>query len=229
MSATLTALRAQCRDLLGDLTGGAYVFSDVQVDDWINRAIEQVSIHFPLYVEYTITVQAGVHTYDLENYMHEVISVEYPISQTPPRFLLRKSYTSPEFWVTDGYYDLFKPQTSDSSYPMVLYISDHPTAAGTLNLQVSADHALVADPGDETSILDRHLHLIGLFVRWKAFSERASHEVMDPSPLNTRSSSMELNAQRAEAAYLAALARAIEAEADSAQLSWSMDEFDRIY
>jgi hypothetical protein len=40
---------------------------------------------------------------------------------------------------------------------------------------------------------------------------------------------MELNAQRAESAYLAALSRAIEAEADSAQLSWKMDESDRIY
>ena len=81
MASSLSALRAQCRDLLGDLTGGAYIFTDVQLDDWINRAINDLSIHFPRYMVYTVGTTLGTHTYDLEVYHKGIASVEYPTGE----------------------------------------------------------------------------------------------------------------------------------------------------
>ena len=52
--------------------------------------------------------------------------------------------------------------------------------------------------GDECTVLERHTNLILLFVRWKAFQQMSAEESEDPSPLNTRASSFEINAQRAE-------------------------------
>jgi hypothetical protein len=46
MAATLALLEQQCQYLIGDTTY-AY-FSQLQIDDWINQAIHDLSIHFPL-------------------------------------------------------------------------------------------------------------------------------------------------------------------------------------
>jgi hypothetical protein len=112
----------------------------------------------------------------------------------------------------------------------LLYISDYtPVGTKSITIQCMVDHSPLSDPTDECTVLERHYHLIGLFVRWKALSERSSHESMDPSPLAMRASLMENATKKAEDAYIAALARALAAENDSGQVSWKMDRFDGIY
>jgi hypothetical protein len=171
----------------------------------------------------------NAHVYDLETYIKGVISVEYPTGQVPPRYLQRKSYTDPDFFQLPGYYDLVKMQSDDTTNPPVIYISDNTPAAKTITAICATDHAPLTTSSDDCTVLARHVHLIGLFVRWKAFSERSSHEMMDPSPLNTKAASMEIVTERAMNAYKTALAKAIAAEAESGISSWKMDRFDRIY
>jgi hypothetical protein len=199
------------------------------IAEWINRAIGDLSIYFPVYSEYSLDCEEGIHIYDMEPYIKGVFSVEYPTAQEPPRFLSRKTYTDPKFWLVEGYYDFLKPQTSNTGNPPQLYISDNVQDDEVITVKVSTDHSPMLDPGDECSVLDRHIHLIGLFVVWKAYNERAALQIADPSPLNTVSTSLMLNAIRAEASYKAALSAAIAAEAESAQVSWKMDRFDAIY
>ena len=229
MTYTLADLRAQCLDLLGD--PGNQTFTSAQIDDWINRAIEDLSIHFPQFADYTLSTHLGVHIYELETYIKGVVAVEYPSGQNPPRFLKRRSFTHPQFYSEAGYYDFYKPQSSDSQNPPLIYISDYTPLSTPANLTVKCaiDHSPLADASDACTVLDRHIHLIALFVRWKAYSERGSHEMMDPSPLAVRTSIMENATQKAMQAYEDALARAVTTEAESAQVSWKMDNADRIY
>jgi hypothetical protein len=221
-------IEAQCAGLIGDPSYAT--FTQLQVDDWINQAIRDLSIHFPRYEGYTINTTLGDHYYDLESYTKGIVSVEYPAGQKPPRFLARKSVTDPIFWLKPGFYDFIKPNTSDDSTPPQIVLSDYtPVGANLIHIRLTRDHAPLLDPTDECSVLERHYHLIGLFVRWKAISERSTHESMDPSPLAMRASLMENATQKAENAYISALNRALAAETDSSQVSWKMDRFDRAY
>jgi hypothetical protein len=225
---TLAMLEGEVMGLVGDETNATFTL--LQIDDWINQAIRDLSIHFPRISDYTMNTTLGTHVYDMETYIKGVISVEYPTGQNPPRFLSRKIYTDPKFWLSEGYYDFIKPNTSDSLLPPQLYVSDYtPVGTNLISVKCTIDHAPLVDSGDECTVLERHYHLIGLFVRWKALSERSSHESMDPSPLAMRASLMENATMKAEAAYIAALNRALAAENDSGQASWKMDRFDGLY
>ena len=120
---TLADIEQQCAGLLGDPSYAT--FTQLQIDDWINQAVRDLSIHFPRISTYSITTALGDHTYDLDTYVKGIVSVEYPVNQNPPRFLARKSYTDPTFWLKAGYYDFLKPNTSTSTLPPQLYISDY--------------------------------------------------------------------------------------------------------
>lgn len=224
---TLADLEQQTAYLLGDPTNT--YFTLLQLDDWINRAINDLSVHFPMVVIYTISTTAGAHAYDLETTHKGILSVEYPTNQTPKRFLKRKTFTEYNFWEVPGFYDFIKPNTNDSSNPPQLYVSDHTPASQTITLLCSADHTPLTASADVCTVLDRHIHLIGLFVRWKAYSERGAHDMADPSPLSNRFASMEIAVQRSEQAYRTSLNKAIAAEAESGIVSWKMDDLDRIY
>jgi len=225
MAATLGTLITMCQDLLGTTS----IFSTSVLTDWINRAIEDLSIYFPLYSEYDISTTAHKHTYDLETYIKGVVSVEYPQGQDPPRYLLRKSYTDPSFWLEPGYYDIIKFQSSDSASPPQIAISDTTLLAENIIIKCIIDHAVLTAGADECTVLERHTNLILQFVRWKAFQELSAKESEDPSPLNTRASSFEINAQRAGEAYHEALKSAASAESESGQVAWKMDRFDSLY
>lgn len=225
MAATLATLQGMCQTLLGS----AVYFPTATLTDWINRAIEDLSIYFPRYSEYNISTTAGTHIYDLETYIKGVVSVEYPEGESPPIYLLRKSYTDPSFWLVDGYYDILKLQSSISTEPPQIIVSNTTLLAETIRIKCIIDHAVLAAAGDECTVLERHTNLILLFVRWKAFQQMSAKESEDPSPLNTRASSFEINAQRAEAAYRAALKEAASAESESGQVPWKMDRFDSLY
>ena len=85
-AATLATLLVMCQNFLGT----TLVFSTTILTDWINRAIEDLSIYFPLHVEYTVSTTLNTHYYDLETYIKGITSVQYDTSEHPPIFLKRK-------------------------------------------------------------------------------------------------------------------------------------------
>ncbi len=228
MVGTLTSLLQEVRNMLGDLTP-TYTFSDSQLTDFINQAIRDLSQHFPRQVEYTLNTSAGDHYYDLEISHTAILSCEYPSGEEPPQFLKRRACTHKNFWLSEGYYDFIKPADSDSANPPQLVISDLTPAGETITLWVNEEHAALSAGGDECSLPDRYLHLIGLFVRWKCWQELSTTEGMDPSPLTTLAFTVEINAARAEKAYRNALQAAQGAENESGLLTWKMDRFDGGY
>jgi hypothetical protein len=225
---TLASLRTQCRDVNGDSAGS--VWGDSQIDNLINAAIRDISTHFPRLLSASLACSRGTRAYDLPDTLISVVSVEHPAGDDPPAYLLRRAYTHPRFWSAEGYYDVVATQTTDASNPPQLYISAQPADGESIAVSYYGEHNALSDSGDVTTILERHEHLIALFVRWKCWSELALTEGADPDPIKLLSATQEVNAYRAERAYRKALAEAKAAESQAAVSSpWRMDKWDRGY
>jgi len=79
------------------------------------------------------------------------------------------------------------------------------------------------------TVIDRHLELIMLYVRWAAFQELATTESSNPDPTSLALSTLELNAYRAQRLYYQSMNDAEKAESRSATAQWTMDKWDRTY
>ena len=224
---TYTVILAEVRNLLGDIVNTE--FSDAVLLDFIQQCIRDLSMHFPRTSEYTLSTTLNERKYELETYITGILSVEFPTDEDPPIFLKRRAYTHPRFWMVDGYYDFIKPADADTLNPPRIWISNKPAEDEVITIRVTTEHNALIEETDDTTIQDRHLHLFGLFVRWKCWQQLATKEGMDPGALQIASTSLESNATAAEHAYRAALQSALEAEGESGLAEWKLDRFDRTY
>jgi len=226
---TLANLITLCRTQIGDLNVVAPVFPDDALTGFINRAIADLNAHFPRRLSYTIAAQAGVHFYALESVHQQVLAVEFPAGKTPPVYLRRLACSHPAFWKSAGYYDYLPSNDAASLNAPRLALSAAPRAGQTIALELAAEHGALLTSSAVTTVPERFLHLIALFVRWKTWESLASQEGMDPNPLKASGSTHGLTAARAEAAYRAALAVAKDAYTESAVAAWSLPGQERIY
>jgi hypothetical protein len=223
---TQSDLRNLCRRRLGD-TSSPYTFSDLQINQWINDAIADYSVHFPRTLDKTIDCSDGVHSYDLPTNFIAVTRVEYPTGEEPPDYLVRRAHTQANYWQQTGHYDII--HRHDQSDASELWISESPSAGENIAIQYLGVHAYLDDGTDTCTIPDRHLELVVLFVRWAAYQELASTESADPDPTSLGMGTLELNAYRAKREYRTKLNDWKEAESGSATAPWSMDRWDRVY
>ena len=220
-------LRRLCRRRLGDLTT-PYKWSDEQLNQWINDAIADYSLHFPRVQTQTISCSDDVRTFDLSSYFVSALSVEYPTGEDPPSYLKFRERTHPDFWQEDGYYFIEKEKGADDLN--LLYISEKPANGESIEVTFNAHHAFLDDDDtDENTVLERHLELIILFVRWKAYQELATTESISSDPTTSMSSTLEMNATRAEQAYRKTLSTYLKTGTNSSQAVWKMDDYDRIF
>ena len=138
MSATLTALNESARRLTGDTASA--VWTDLQINDWINDAIRDISIHFPRVITTDLSTTLNTREYDLELNFLQPFSVEYPQGEDPPIYLIRRPYTHPLFWQQDGYYDILDTRTSDDTNDKQLYISEKPAASDVSGGDISTQN-----------------------------------------------------------------------------------------
>jgi len=231
-----SALVLDCRELIGDT--GATVFTADQVKQWVNDAIKSLSIYFPRRLTTDVACTTAQRKYDIAQAIVSILSVEYPAGEDPPEYLKYREHTHPSFWSNDGYYCFIKrmdayladdPPTEGYGEPSQIWISTKPTTGQKIRLEYTSEHKLLSADTDILSVLPRHEHLIHLFVRWKAWSELATTEGMDPDPTEALSATLETNAGKAERSYLQALKDAQQAESESGQAHLWMDKWDRIY
>jgi hypothetical protein len=239
---TLGALKVACLGLIGDPSNT--VFSVAQVEEWINESVDQLSMYFPRRITEEISTSLNVRKYPLStdvgiiNQVVSVLTVEYPADEDPPIYLKYREYTHPKFWIESGYYsfvkrfDAFAPDEAPAEgygYPPEIWISQNPQSGQTIRLECYVEHDTLEEDGDLLTILPRYEHLIHLFVRWKAWSELATSEGMDPDPVEALTATMEINVGKAERSYLDALKQAQQSESDTGQAHLFMDKWDRIY
>jgi len=224
---TLAILTLDCRSLIGEPV--ASHFTDDVLYDYINYALADLSKYFPVTKEYALSTTLNVRTYDLENDFLDVLSVEFPTSNVPPTYLLRRSYTHPEFWSTNGYYDIVQSFDDTTTNPPQILISEKPAASKTITVKYHGTHNVLTASSDVCTLQTHLLHLVALFVRWKCWQEMATKEGIDPDQTKLLAATIEVNAGRAEKAYRTALTEARKGAAESAQVHWHMDDNDRIY
>ncbi|MFC2025850.1 hypothetical protein ACFLUC_01510 [Chloroflexota bacterium] len=229
--ATLADLRTLCRRRLGDLTS-LYAFTDDQINQWINDAIAEYSIHFPLRKSTTITCADNDRQYNISvTGIQSVISVEYPTGEDPPIYLTPRPYTHKNFWSKDlGKNDSFYTFIQEGDGTSQIWISEKPAANEEIKIWYSGKHDYLT-PGseDETTVPERHYELLVLFVMWAAWQELAAQEGASPDPTNLFSSTFQVNAYRAERAYRKHLNLSIAAESETVILNWDMNDRNRIY
>jgi hypothetical protein len=79
---TLSDIRASLRNLLTDKTQ----WRDSLLNSWVQDAVRDYSLYFPLLVQTTIDCVAAQKTYDLSSYtLYAMRSVEYPTGEMPRR------------------------------------------------------------------------------------------------------------------------------------------------
>lgn len=220
---TRSDLRNLCRRRLGDITPPLY-FADLLLNQWINDAIADYSLHFPRRVDLELTTAAGQTAYPLPAGSRAVLRVEYPAGEQPPRRLARLSRHDPGFWGA-AVYDLARSLAEGEPDQLVLGLA--PASGEGLRVRLQADHAWLGHDDDVTTVLDRHLELLAQFVKWKSLEELAALEARNPHPTTLVMGTLELNAYRAERAYRKALEVAREAESESGVVRWRMDRWER--
>jgi hypothetical protein len=227
-TATLTTLLEDCRNLIGDTSVVSPIFTDLQLTGWINAAIRDLNNHFPRTLTNTIDTTAGTYTYDLEVNFIDMTKVEYPTGGSPPTFLKYRSSKLATFWDVAGFYDIHRPQDQEAINPPQITISN-PVTGETITYTYHGEHNLLTLGSDECTILDRYVHLIPLYVRYKAWQELSTSEGMDPDPIKLLAATQEVNSYRAERAYYKALEMAKKALSVSEVIEWKMPGNDRIY
>lgn len=220
-------LRKLVRRRLGDLET-PYTFSDEQINQWINDAIADYSMHFPLTKTQTINCSDDTRNYDLATDFIAALNIEYPEGEDPPIYLLFREKTHPDFWQVNGYYFVEK-EIGDNDLD-IIYISQKPSTGEDIKVTYNARHSFLDDDDtDPVTVPEEHLELIILYVRWVSYQELAATESASPDPTAHKASALELNAERAENAYRKALKVYKDSEPISARAHWEMDRYRRIY
>ncbi len=225
---TLAEMLDQLRNLIGD-TGATPHFNDLQLTDYLNRAIQELNPYFPRRLTYTLSAVAGEHEYALEVGCRAALACEFPAGRMPPAFLRRMDCTHPDFWRGDDRYDLILPHDASSLNPPRLILSAAPAGGETILLQAAADHNPLSASGDEATLPGRYHNLLLLFARLQVWRELSTGEGMDPNPIQLWSATLELNVERAERQYRSALKAALAAESRSSTAAWRMSPCDRVY
>ncbi len=201
-----------------------YHWSDLQLNQWLNDAIADYGLYFPRTLSLEIDAEAGVRAYDLPSDFQAALRVEYPAGEEPPNLLQRLPLNEQDFWELAERYDIVG--RNDGTTASELWLSDTPHDGETIRIEYLADHASLDDDGDTTSLPDRHLELLVLFVRWASLQELASSEALNPDPSNLSVSTLDTNVLRAGEAYRLQVQAALGRESASALVGWVKE---RIY
>ncbi len=230
-AATLSAIRSNCRQRLGDTNPLAYTFSDDQIDLWINEAIADYSLHFPRKKTLAISLAPGTFFYDLPLDLHGVLTIQYTrfgssFPADPPEYFVHRSHKHPDFWQEDGYYDIWKRQ--EEGEPSLLILSRNPTSADdVIAFDYHGDHDVLSADTDACSVPARHTHLLVQYVRWSALQQLSMKASISPDPANPLMDLLDQSAERCLQAYHALLEQAKDGESGGSE--WKMDKWERRY
>lgn len=231
---TVAALADRCQILLSDTKEATWT-QDV-IESLVLEGIRDYSTYFQRHAQYLFweDLSAGQQTFELPDDFREMLRVEFPINEDPPRYLKHRPITHPDFWTEPGYYDYHRQPDARTSDPAnTLYISDDDLEVTQfLRITYSAAHDTDLGSTDAISVPIEHEHIIELFVVWKAMVERTTFYIRTPITEAdvTIIQQMKLAAESAERSYRAAISAATARTNQGGYTGpWALDGHDRIY
>lgn len=225
---TLAQLADRAQNAIGDPT--AAIWSQAKIEEWVLDGIRAYSRDFPkTHLPYNLSTTINDQKYNLPADFLEIVTVEYPIGNTPPTYLQHAHSQSADFWVNGSQrYDIIHHRDTDT--PDELWISDIPTASGqTIAIHYNARHNTSLAAGDTITIPPHHEDLIILMVVITAWQERLSAAVASSTTSPLKISEISDALSDTQQRLIVAIQNAKTSLTPSQTNKWAMDPFDPIY
>jgi hypothetical protein len=228
MTITFKHLLTDCLVALGDSTGATWSRID-RMWPWCIEAMLTFPILRPMLDDHTNGL-TKLYSFDMPDDFREVISVEYPVNQTPPAYLVRKNRLDPDFYKVAGYYDIDHDYSSGAGWTMVV---SGGLAAGThIFTQYLANHntTMADDDIHYISVPDEYEGILIQNVVCRAYRERLSFFMQDPTAHTTVIQQLTEMVHKAEEQYREMVLRAQEKLTTSiTSPKQTVDKYDRVY
>jgi hypothetical protein len=226
MTTIFSDLIDECEIMLNDVTHA--VWTRNLVTHWCKEAMLAFPILRPQQMTYTF-LSAG-YSIPMATDFREMLSVEYPVDESPPKYLQRMNRHDEDFFDGDTHYDVDYDYVDGVGW--VLWTSHEMQSGDEVYINYLANHATNIDDDDTDTITvnDEHVPIIVCYVIWKAYNERLSVYMQQPTAYSQVVTQMNIAVQDAHERYqkLVALAQARLA-AGRPSPKMKMDDFDRVY
>lgn len=232
MPISFAKLLDDCLLALGDSDASTWERATV-ISPWAVEAILQFPILRPKLQVVTMLTES--HTVELNDDFREMISVEHPVSQEPPQYLLRKNHFDPDFYTAEIYYDYDWHYSNEAIdiYPTCMLWTSKMLAAGeVVNIHYLANHetGLEDDVNVYISVPDEYEHILIAYVVMKGYRERLGVYMQDPTAHQWIIQQMTRMVEAAEKNYKELVTAAMSRYNQSKVLPhFGTDKFDRVY
>lgn len=206
--------------------GGGAIWPNSLVDQWVEEGIHDFALHLPPSFVSTLTATSeGQQVYTLDGRARGVLSVEYPVDESPPCYLVHRPVTLPHFFYYDDSYDVLDGQ--DTGAAAQLIVSARPGNGATLRVRWTGAYEIPADKEQPCPIPDQYTHILLLYCTWRAQQHQLMAHTANPS---TTAADLlrhfSTNAERSERAYRTAVRLAQQRQQASGVAGvWRMDRW----
>jgi hypothetical protein len=179
MSISFQQLLTDCLVALGDADAATWSRTAIMIP-WCKEAIRTFPILRPMRDDHT-NGGSVVYSFALPDDFREVISVEYPISQQPPEYLVRKNRLDPDFYDETGFYDIDHDYATGKGW--LMYVSGGLAASAHIYTQYLANHDTNMTDSAECLITvpDEYEAILITNVMCRAYRERLGYTMRDPT------------------------------------------------
>jgi hypothetical protein len=228
MAISMEDFITHCLVALGDSAGVTWSRTN-RMFSWCIEAIQSFPILRPMLDDHT-NGAAKVYSYAMPEGFRQVISVEYPISQVPPVYLVRKNRLDPKFFDSLGSYDIDHDYSTGLGW--TIYVSDGITALAHVKVQYLSNHdtTLTDSAEDFLTVPDEYETILITSVMCRAYRERLSNAMQDPTAHMTVITQLTEMVQHIEELFQSQVVTAQARMANSiVSPRLSSDKYDRVY
>ena len=228
MTTSFAQLMTDCLVALGDPTRVTWSRADT-IWPWCIEAMKTFPIARPMLDDHTNGASV-VYSLAMPTDFRDVISVEYPISQQPPVYLVMKNRLDPEFYHQAGFYDIDHDYSTGSGW--LMYVSGGLAGLAPIKTQLlgQQDHDMDDDELHLITVPDEFEHILIAQVMCYAYRERLSNYMQDPTAQTSIITDLSEMTHHMEE-YYNSLVVAAQAKLAESKISprLHVDKYDKVY
>lgn len=211
---------------LGDPSGSIWSRTN-EVWYWLIEAIREFPILRPMQEDISEIGVGDIHTLSLPADFKEIISVEWPVDQTPPRYHLRRNRLEADFYDGDTY-DIERDYESGSGW--TLWMGQPIPPGEVVRVDYLAMHDTSATEIMVLTVPDQYLNILTEYCIIRAWTERLSTEISNPTAHATTIAQINSTIQHHRETYNRLVQQAVrEMTTSRVTMNRRMDKHDRIY
>jgi hypothetical protein len=203
----------------------------LQIKEWAKQALLAFPILRPRV--YGFTLIGSTHNIELPADFKQMMSVEYPASQEPPQFLIRRSHLDPGFYTTkQTCYDVDRNYANGVGHVMI--VSKLLIAGDHLHINYLAPHEIELEDNDtdEITVRDEYEEILILYIITRCYRELMTTYAIDPSMHENVITELTEMINQAEGRYMGMIKNLLTsttAGSSAITPNRAVDKFDRVY